>query len=181
MTENVENLISKLESRVESHIEQAVQVLQNLDEATLNRPAANGGWSIAQCIEHLNTYGRYYLPVIKKGLNENIQIPLSSEFSSGWLGSYFTKMMEPKSQKKMKASKKHIPAVQLDGHAVIAEFIEQQETMLNLLHRSRGASLNRIRLPISISNAVRLKLGDVLQFCVAHDARHMAQAMRHLQ
>jgi uncharacterized damage-inducible protein DinB len=181
MSENVETLISNLESRVESHIEQAVQVLQNLDEATLIRPAANGGWSIAQCIEHLNTYGRYYLPVIKKGLNENVQIPPSSEFSSGWLGSYFTKMMEPKSKKKMKAFKNHVPAAQLDGHAVIAEFIEQQETMLGLLHRARGANLSRIRLPISISKAIRLKLGDVLQFCAAHDARHLAQAMRNLE
>lgn len=181
MSENVETLISNIESRVESHIEQAVQVLQNLDEARLNRPAANGGWSIAQCIEHLNTYGRYYLPVIKKGLNENVHIPPSSEFSSGWLGSYFTKMMEPKSQKKMKAFKNHIPAARLDGHAVIAEFIEQQETMLGLLQRSRSTNLNRIRLPISISKVVKLKLGDVLQFCVAHDARHIAQATRNLE
>jgi uncharacterized damage-inducible protein DinB len=180
MSENVESLVSRLESRVESHIEQAVKVFQNLDEATLNRPASNGGWSIAQCIQHLNTYGHFYLPVIKKGLDQNEKLRPSARFSSGWLGGYFTKMMEPKSQKKMKAFKNHIPAAQLDGHAVIAEFIEQQETILGLLQRSRSTNLNRIRLPISISKVVKLKLGDVLQFCVAHDARHIAQATRNI-
>ncbi|WP_315818041.1 DinB family protein [Paraflavitalea speifideaquila] len=31
----------------------------------LQQPAA-GKWSVAQAIEHLNSYGRYYLPLMQK-------------------------------------------------------------------------------------------------------------------
>jgi hypothetical protein len=72
---NKERFLDKLENKVESHIQEAVRVFQNADEQTLLRPAPNGGWSIAQCLDHLNSYGNYYLPYIQNGLNKNIGQP----------------------------------------------------------------------------------------------------------
>ena len=173
---NKQQLLDNLEQQVDAHLQQAVRVYQNLSNDILNTPSATGGWSIAQCIDHLNSYGDYYLPHIEKVLRTKND---ESTFISGWLGDYFTKSMDPKSGKKMKALKGHIPATTLDAHKVVAEFIHQQETLLTYLRASRTANLN-VRIPITISKLIRIKLGDILQFLIMHDERHIQQANRNL-
>jgi hypothetical protein len=178
---NKERFLDKLENKVESHIQEAVRVFQNADEQTLLRPAPNGGWSIAQCLDHLNSYGNYYLPYIQNGLIKNIGQPHTNNFQSTWLGTYFTRLMDPETgKKKQKAAKMHKPAPDLNAHAVVAEFIQQQETMLTYLKRARQTDLNKIRIPVSILKWIKLNLGDVLQFMVAHNERHLLQAKRNL-
>ncbi|MBA4853128.1 DinB family protein [Emticicia sp. BO119] len=171
-------LLESLENEVETHLQIAIHTFQNLNETALLQIPVSGGWSIAQCFEHLNSYGRYYLPQIKNALNKDTNKGLNSFFKGSWLGSYFTKMMRPSNTKKYKAFKDHIPPMNLHAHAVLAEFIEQQETLLNYLKQARGIDLDNIRIPISISKWVRLKLGDVFQFIIAHDERHIQQAKR---
>lgn len=59
---NSETLIGKLEKEVDRHLIQAIKVYQNLSQDELNNQPSSGGWSIAQCLEHLNSYGDYYFP-----------------------------------------------------------------------------------------------------------------------
>lgn len=171
-------LIESLENEVEKHLQIAIHTFQNLNEAALLQAPDNGGWSIAQCFEHLNSYGRYYLTQINIALDSGTEKSISTIFKGSWLGSYFTKMMLPSNTKKYKAFKDHIPPSNLNAHAVLAEFIEQQETLLNYLKQARNADLDKIHIPISIAKWIKLKLGDVFQFMIAHDERHIQQASR---
>lgn len=172
-------LLENLETRVEGHLADAVKVFQNLPESILLKPSATGGWSIAQCLEHLNRYGNYYLPQIQKGLDKKISG--GNTFKSTWLGNYFTKMMEPSTgTKKVKAFKDYVPPVQLNAHAVVAEFIGQQETLLGYLKQARATDLNAVKIPVSIAKWIRLRLGDVFRFIIAHNERHMVQAKRNI-
>lgn len=174
-------LLDTLENRVESHLQQAIYQFQNMNEHDLLRPALDGGWSIAQCLEHLNSYGHYYLPKIREGLQKNHPVPPKNDFKSSWLGHYFIQMMEPNTgKKKYKAFKGHIPAPELDAYAVVADFIQQQETLLGLLRKARSTDLNAVKIPISIARLIKLKLGDVFQFIIAHNERHVQQALRNL-
>jgi hypothetical protein len=175
-----EDVLQLLESKVEEHLQEAIRVFQNLDDKTLLRPSASGGWSIAQCLEHLNSYGHYYLPCIQKALEKSSN-HFPPEFKSTWLGNYFTKLMDPSSgKKKFKAFKDHIPSVHLEASEVVAEFIRQQELLLQYLRRARTADLNSPAIPISIFKWIKLKPGDVLQFVIAHNERHLQQARRNL-
>src|SRR3954470_5673133 len=88
-------LLASLEATVEEHIRVAVSIFQNMTAEDLLRPSSSGGWSIAQCLEHLNSYGNFYLPEIKKGLDKVEHTSDVEEFSSTWLGRYFTKIMDP--------------------------------------------------------------------------------------
>lgn len=176
---NATVLLDALEQQAESHLDEAINTFQNLSERELLQPAVNGGWSIAQCLEHLNRYGNHYLPEIKNGLEK--EFPPNNIFKSSWLGSYFIKMMNPDSgKKKIKAFKEYMPPPQLDAYAVIAEFILQQETLLKYLRKARGKDLNKIKIAISITQWIKLTLGDVLQFLIAHNERHIRQAKRNL-
>ncbi len=173
------DLLNKLEQQTEEHLKTAIQVFQNLNELELLRPSQTGGWSIAQCLWHLNSYAWYYLPAIEKGmLNKSHGSPI---FKSTLLGSYFTRLMEPKTgTRKFKAFHLHVPPQELKGYEVVAEFIKQEEWLLKCLREAKQADLNKIRIPISISNLIRLRLGDVFGFYVAHHERHIQQALRNV-
>lgn len=173
-------LIDRLEARVEQHLNRAVICYQNLNEEELLKPAANGGWSIAQCLDHLNRYGDYYLPEIEKKLEQPGHEP-STIFKGSWIGRYFTKMMEPDTgTRKVKAMKAYAPPPQLNAHEVVATFIQQQETLLKYLNRARSVNLDKLKIPVSIARWIQLKMGDVFQFIIAHNERHVRQADRNV-
>lgn len=174
------NLLRQLEIRTEAAIRIAVETLQNLSPEWLLKPSATGGWSIAQCLEHLNNYGDFYLPQIEKALHKNAHKHSTATFKSSWLGNYFTKMMLPDSGKKYKAFKSYNPPPDLDAAAVVATFIHQQELLLACIETAASRNLNTIRIPISIAPFIRLRLGDVFQFILAHNERHMQQALRNV-
>lgn len=177
---STQDWIEPLMETMEAHLARATEVYQNLSEAQLLSPPADGGWSVAQCLEHLNSYGHYYLPAVRKVL-DRVESPAGSSggtYRSGWLGAYFISMMQPGNGRKFKAFRGHIPAPALNGAAVVAEFIEQQEQWLQLLGQITAVAPLNARVPISISPLVRLKLGDVFGFVIAHNARHIQQADR---
>jgi uncharacterized damage-inducible protein DinB len=174
------DILNALQNQVEQHLQEAIKNFQNLSSDELLDPSVTGGWSIAQCLWHLNSYGDYYLPQIESGIAKNYSS--NPEFKSTWFGSYFTKMMMPgPKMKKYKAFKNHVPPHQLDAHSVVAEFITQQEKLLALLKAASNTDLNRVRIPISILQWMKLKLGDVFQFVIAHNERHIQQAKRNVK
>jgi hypothetical protein len=173
--ESVQPLLDTLEVDVERQLQRVIASFQNLSPEMLEAQRADGGWSIAQCFAHLNSYSQYYWPRIEKGLTAGH--PSNPTFKSTWLGRYFTSIIQPSdNMKKYKAIKLHEPDAQVSGTVAVAEFIENQERLLKLLAASRSTDLNKIKIPISILPWIKLRLGDVFQFVVAHQERHLQQA-----
>ena len=151
--------------------------LRTIDPGLLLQEPAPGKWSVIQVLEHLNSYGRYYLLAIERGLESDksaIEI-----FKPGWLGDYFTKLMKPgedgKIAHKMQSPKDHRPAKHLDIFPVLTTFLEQQHYLIDLLGLAKCRNIGTIRIPVSISKFVRLKLGDTFRFLIAHEQRHFVQ------
>lgn len=175
------SLLNQLEHQVENHLQQVLSKFQNASEEKLLKPSNTGGWSIAQCLEHLNTYGNYYLPLFEKGLSESPDRPEANYIKSSWLGQKAIDSMNPETGKqKFKALKNHIPVPDLDAHAVIAEFISQQERLLQIIRLAKSKDLQQIKIAISIAKFLKLNLGDALQFLIVHNERHIQQAHRNL-
>ena len=179
-TKSVE-LLDQQQSYVRKIIATTTLVRQE-DPELLLRPPAPGKWSVIQTLEHLNSYGRYYLPAIENAMKESKS---SQEwFSPGWLGNYFTNMMLPKNgvvTNKMQAPKDHRPSSDLDVKPVMDEFLKQQNQLLDLLEAAKKKNIGAIRVPISISKILKLKLGDTSRFFVAHEQRHLVQVHLALQ
>jgi len=181
---NAEELINQLEQQTEDILSKAIQQWQMINPAIIKQQPAPGSWSAMQCLGHLNAYGNYYLPAIAKAIDRARlnRESLSPTFTPGWLGNYFTRLMMPGENgiplKKLKAPKGYTISNEGDSDAVIATFLEQQEKLLLLLHQARRINLAKIRIPISIATYIRLKLGDVFMFLIAHNIRHIKQAER---
>jgi hypothetical protein len=177
-----EQLIDSLKKDVEILLS-TVQSFVAEKDALLIQPAP-GKWSITQILEHLNMYSRYYIPAIDRAITTT---PSTREawFISGFWGNYFTNMMKPKNvfevKNKMGAMKSYSPENVYNPDTVINEFIQHQQRLLQLLELSRQKSLNGIKVPISISKMIKLKLGDTFRFFIAHEQRHFIQARNALK
>ena len=173
-----EELINQLQADVKQIIA-AANHLETADPVKLNYCPEEGSWSVAQVLEHLNAYNRYYLPIIEKSMI-HISKDTSAWFIPGFWGNYFTKMMMPKNvyeiKNKMKTSRNYAPSKGVNVEAVFKEFVQHQNKILQLLDVARRRNLNTIHIPISISKLIRLKLGDTFRFLIAHEQRHMIQA-----
>lgn len=173
-----EELINQLAADVQKIIA-AAEHLRQADPVKLSYPPEDGKWSVAQVLEHVNSYNRYYLPAIEKAM-VHVSKDLNAWFVPGFWGNYFTKMIRPKNvfeiKNKMKTPKSYRPDRGLNVEAVFNEFLEHQQKLLRLLETARKRNLNTIYIPLSITNMIKLKLGDAFRFVIAHEQRHMIQA-----
>ncbi len=179
-TQKNETLINELLDQTETILKKAIAEWQLLPHSRFALKPSPESWSANECLQHLNSYGRYYLPAIEKSIAQAKNDNPTDEFASGWLGNYFTKLMLPtkegKLSKKMKSPKDHTPKTIIESHIVITEFIDQQEKLLQLLTIAKKMDLNKSKVGISIAPFIKLKLGDVFMFLIAHIVRHTQQA-----
>lgn len=185
MKYNTSSLLNDLQNRTETIIQKAVDSWQTFEEALMTFTTQKDKWSAVQCLAHLNSYGRYYLPQIEKAIQSKQKSEPSQSFKSSWLGNYFYQSMLPqvgnKKIKKMKSPKDHVPKTDINVAATIAEFIDQQEKILVLLEKARTINISQAKVPISIAKFVKLQLGDTFLFLIAHIERHVLQAQRMMQ
>jgi len=178
-----EDLIAELKDDVQ-HILEAAEHIRKADKNKLVYQLSKDKWSVVQILEHLNAYGRYYLPAIAKALEED-NSARNAWFESGFWGNYFTKSMKPTNvheiRNKMKAMKAYTFPNSLNVEQVENEFIQQQHILLGLLDKAKDKDLNVIRIPITITSLIKLKLGDIFRFLIAHEQRHMIQARNTLK
>ena len=155
---------------------------KTIDPGVLLQQPAPGKWSIVEVLEHLSSYSRYYLLAIEKSLQADNSV--TDLFKPGWLGDYFTKLMKPKENgtiaNKMKSPKDHRPPKFLDAFPVLNSFLEHQHYLLELLEQAKSKNIGSIRIPITISKFIKLKLGDTFRFVIAHEQRHFVQMENNL-
>jgi len=137
--------------------------------------ATPSSWNILECLEHLNRYADFYLPEIEAKIKTSTT-QSEPEFKSGFLGGYFAKSMLPKEKlNKMGTAKDKNPLNSQLDKSVIDTFLHQQTQWLELIEQSKQVSLNKVKIPITISTVIKLKLGDQFQFLNNHTIRHLHQ------
>lgn len=178
-----EDLLNDLIKDVQ-RIKESALFFQSSDQTKLAYCPDKRKWSVVQVLEHLNAYNRHYLPQIEK----NVSIVTRSNnawFTPGYWGDLFTRKMKPTNvyeiKNKMKTSKAYSFPNSLNVEQVQKEFIEHQDHLLKLLELAKGRDLEGIRIPITLTSLVRLKLGDLFRFLIAHEQRHMIQARNTLR
>lgn len=175
-----ENLILDLKERTRYHISR-VEDFKLRNGKDLNWKSSPEGWSVLECIEHLNMYGDYYLPEIERRIVRNSSSP-KTKFKSGLLGNYFANMMLPgEKSRKIKTMKDKDPIGSNLDSKTLDRFLLQQEKILELLEMAKLVDLNKTRIPISIATWIKLNLGDTFRVVIYHNQRHIEQANRVLE
>ncbi|RYY38351.1 MAG: DinB family protein [Chitinophagaceae bacterium] len=173
-----EDLLQQLRTDVE-RLRAAAGFFKQTDKNKLIYMPSSAQWSVVQILEHLNAYGRFYLPAMRKAMTEKVSHK-NAWFQSGFWGDYFTKSMKPTNvyevKSKMKAMKAYSFPNSLHVETVLNEFNEQQEELLRIIELAQHVDIGDLKVPISITKMIKLKLGDSIRFLIAHEQRHMLQA-----
>jgi hypothetical protein len=174
---NAEELIQSLIESTTQTISQA-EKLKMMDTNTLTWRKSHDSWNMLECLEHLNLYGDFYLPEIESKIKKS-NTEFEAEFKSGLIGNYFAQSMLPKDKlNKMKTFKDKNPLNEKLDKDTIDRFIDQQIRLIQLLDLSRHVNLNKVKINISISRFITLKLGDTFRFYTNHINRHFRQIDR---
>lgn len=157
-----------------------VEEMESMKLELLNHKTDQKSWSALECLEHLNRYGRFYIPEIENRIaaapKETISI-----FKSGKLGNYFARSMRPgPKMKKINTFKSMNPNGSKLNKLVIEEFLNHQRQLLKILDKAKNVDLSRTKTSTSISKWIKLRLGDTLRVVIHHNQRHISQAQRAL-
>lgn len=172
-----------LQQRLTQVLDTVEREFRPLTADQLRTKPANGGWSIVECLQHLNLAERFYIrqlqhKVDKLGLVQHN--PDDQVIESGWVGQLLIRIVDPKSKTKFPAPGVVRPraAADLDPADVMAQFVELQTLLRSLLDKAVYLDWNRDKTSTLFGSWLKIRLGDMVVMLVAHTERHMAQAMR---
>ena len=177
---NTQELLEKLSSRVRQTITAAKQ-LAALPDAQLQQKPHPKAWNALECLAHLNHYGDFYHPEIRRRIETSKHKTPQATYTSSWLGNKFAAGMKPGPKtRKVKTFKNANPInfTTPADRSVINTFLNQQQEMLDLLELAKTVDLTRTKTSTSISRFLKLRLADTFRTMVYHDWRHVEQARR---
>jgi hypothetical protein len=158
----------------------AEDLLAGLSDRQCNWRPPGEGWSIAQCLEHLNLLGYRVLLGIDAGLSKARERRWLRDgpFEYGFVGTRFIRWMEPSSGMKLRAPAIYRPP---EGHSAAdagARFLALQDELSRRVRESDGIDLGRIKIASPITRLVRFNLATWFAALAAHERRHLRQAWR---
>ena len=159
-----------------------VRELAAVGEAFGRRPEG-GGWSAAECVDHLNATARLYLPALGDAIEEARRKGLTGERGDGrtLLGRLVARAMEPPARLKMKTFGEIEPDRSHDPEALAAAFADLHGRLAAQLQGARGLDRKRIKVRSLLDSRLKLSLDDWYAFLAAHVRRHLWQAERALE
>ena len=176
-------LLEEVAGITERNLDLIKKKFSGYSEQQLNWKPNPGTWSCLEIFAHLNAYSNFYHPAFHKKIAITRFRTPSTVFTSSPLGRSAWQTMKLGKEKNVKrrfnSPKDYNPSIHpnLVKETTLADFVHQQKELLNILEASVAVNLRKVKVPISISKMVRLRLGDALLFAAYHNERHMQQAI----
>ena len=181
MTTN--ELLTTAISVTDNNINTAKTAIENLTDEQLLWRINPTSWNIQEILAHLNEFSRFYHPTFAKKMEVTRFKSTKEAFISSPLGKSAWRSMKlgkaRNVKRKFKASKGNNPI--LHPSIILGDelnrFVKNQNNLLKIFENAAKVNIRRVKVPISISKIVRLRLGDALLFVVYHNERHIQQIM----
>ena len=128
-----------------------------LGDGQLWQKPADGGWSVGECLAHLNLAGEPYLAkMTAAAANARARgRTKTGPFAFGFLGGRLVRSLSGESRAKFRAPKAWLPEPQVDP---LGRFGRLQEGLVDLAVAAGGLDLGRVTVASPVSPLVRLSL-----------------------
>ena len=150
------------------------------NEQLLRRPAS-GGWSAAECIEHLALVTHLFLPDLEgarqKGARESFLS--NAPFKLDLIGGLLLKMVGPSGRFKVKAAA-GIPATLSTADVALQEYLASQQALFEHMEGFAAISLDNIKVASPFNAIIKYNIYSLLRIIEAHQRRHLLQAEKAL-
>lgn len=172
-----DTLIGLLQGQCDAQLE-AIEKFKTYSIQELQAPSSTGGWSVLQCVEHLNRYYAFYLPELERNIKK---LKTSDTFHSGWLGNYLAENILPKpGMRTMRTFRSKDPAPSEVDVIVLERFAMHVKHMRDLVKELRAKDPGSARCKTTLGSWISIRVGDTFRFVLNHNQRHLEQAMRNV-
>lgn len=140
-----------------------------------------GGWSVAQCLDHLAKTNLLYSYSMRDAVAPAMHVvrhDRKGPIRPGWFARKFIERMEAGSPSKFRAPDPVVPPPEADPRVALRDFLRAQRALVNLLAEVRKLDLNAIRFKSPFVPWLRISVGAGFKLVAAHNRRHLAQARK---
>ena len=164
------------QSQAEAH-----RVAGALTDEQFNWSPESGGWSVGECLAHLNVVADAYLPLLESATADGAP-RAEGPFEYGFLARKVAGAVQPdgpalRTGAALDPSRRDRRAP-LDRDRTLAAFDGHAGRYVAACERADGLDLARIKVRYPFMRLLRLPLGAVLGLTGQHALRHLAQARR---
>jgi len=172
------NELKDLINQFEISKEELYSLLEGISEEQFNKRLPSGGWSIAECADHLIVTGKDYTRQIENGLKkaEKKNLLLKGPYKFSWIGKNFIKNVEPPVKRKFKHPARWTPDSKLSLQKMKDEYIALQDRYIELLNKAKGFDILKVKLPSPATSLLRFSIYEMFHVNAAHQRRHLWQA-----
>ncbi|MDZ4674305.1 MAG: DinB family protein [Gemmatimonadota bacterium] len=170
--------LSVLEEEFMRALDQLHLLVELVPAADWTRRRDPQGWSVAECVAHLNLTSVAYLPLLQAAVEEARALGGSAPARyrrdpAGWL---LWATMGPPVRIRTRTIPSFIPAAAADQGPLVAEFERLQNAQMAALHQSDGLPLGRVRVASPFNRKVKYNLFACFGIVARHQHRHLWQA-----
>ena len=170
--------LSALTAQVEAIRRDANALTAGLTDNQFNWQPDPSRWSIAHCLQHLVVSADGLVPLQETAIERGRARGLLSDgpYRHGWLGTMIAGSIEPPIKRRFKTARALVPTGRHTVAALLGAFQQRQNRLEEVITRSRGLDLGKVRVPFPGLPIVRLSLGQSIAFTLGHERRHLWQA-----
>ncbi|MCL4811431.1 MAG: DinB family protein [Vicinamibacteraceae bacterium] len=158
------------------------RLVTGLDAGVWSSRPATGGWSVAECVEHLNVTARAYAPLLRSRLDSAPATETSGSRPfrrdvTGWL---LCRALEPPARMRARTPPPFEPEGVGSMADTVAAFEGLQRMLVGLLRdaAARGVPLDRLKVASPFNGRVKYSVWSAFRVLAAHQRRHLWQAER---
>ncbi len=154
---------------------EAVEPFKSLPQTTLFQKPSAEKWSIAECLEHLNIYARYYIPAMEQRIKKATSSTENQTIKLNWIDNMSIKSIHPDNRKPTQTLKKFNPIHKEIKGKPLEEFLKHQQDLLKVIQKMESVNPNKVKVPVEFFKLLKLTLSGTLEFVIRHEQRHLLQ------
>ena len=167
--------LAELKQQFESCSASARVLVESVSDAEFQESSKTGGWSIAECLEHLTATTHLYLPILQ---SELANAPAGKgPYKMDWRGRLLKWVLEPPYRTKVKTLPSLEPRIQ-DFRRVLPDFLAGQQKLFAAMDLWSGRALNKVIITSPFNKRLRYNIFSLFNILAAHQRHHLWQAQR---
>jgi hypothetical protein len=154
-----------------------------MSHEAFNAKPSETSWSAGECVVHLNTIAKGYLPALEAAVADPAAPRGTGPFRYGWMGRKFVDMLRPGTRPMPTAGAMKPPATEgllseIDLDRSLERFRSDIDRYLAVVEAADGLDLAAIKVQSPFMKLMRFPLGVFLEAMGQHCLRHVGQAER---
>jgi len=171
--------LAELRRQFEACTEHARKMFAAYDEARLKKGPPAGGWSPAECVQHLKLTTEQYAPIFAEAFTR--AKPGGEPYKMDFKGKFLKWIMEPPYRQRVQTRPGFIPENLGSAQQVLADFEASQQAIYAHLERANGLALNQTLVESPFRKGFFYNMFSLFHILAAHQRRHLWQAEQALK